>query len=322
MCTTIGFSCQEGMVFGRTLEIGVKLDNKILYVPRGKKDFIGAKEAKFNSKYAVLGSGFFNIASFGDGINEKGLMGSSNFFPRYASYAKEPVQGKIHMTTSNAFDFLLSRCKDVKEVREEAKNIVLLKQIDNEEGPSTDNHFFFMDSRGSTVVIEPKEGVLTCYDNPYGVLTNAPAFGWHTTNLRNYVHLRAENIEEVRFNETVLSKFGEGTGMVGLPGDFTPPSRFVRAAYFVSHTDKKLERAKAILQAFRILSQFDIPKGAIVDPIENHTDETLYTSVMDTKGLAYFIKCNENINVQPFYLRDFIDEKEVRFVTLDKGMTL
>lgn len=321
MCTTIGFSYNEGKVFGRTLEIGVELDNKILYVPKNKDGFIDTIEGKFSSKYALIGSSFFDIASFGDAINEMGLMGSSNFFPKYASFAQKPIEGKMNMTTSNAFDYLLSRCKDVEEVKEEAKNIILVA-YGNGEDISTSNHFFFMDSQGEKVVLEPKDGVLICYDNPYGVLTNSPEFHWHETNLKNYINLRPENIEEGKFNEVRASKLGEGTGMIGLPGDFTPPSRFVRAAYFVSNTDKGLNRNAAILQGFRILSQFDIPKGAIIDPKENHQDEALYTSIMDSKKGAYFIKCHDNINIQSFSLEDYKHEKDIKFIELEKTMNL
>ncbi len=320
MCTTIGFSYKDGLVFGRTLELGITLDNKILFVPRNHEGFIAGRGIAFPSKYGVIGSGFFNIASFGDGINEKGLMGSSNFFPKYASFSKQAVDGKFNMTTSNAFDYLLSRCQSVAEVKEEAAKIILLEK--NGEDTSTSNHFFFMDIHGNKVVIEPSHGVLVCHDNPYGVLTNSPDFGWHETNLKNYIHLRPQNIEEGTFNEVTLSKFGEGTGMVGLPGDFTPPSRFVRAAYFVSSTAKNLEREVAILQGFRILSQFDIPKGSVVDPAKNHQDEALYTSMMDTKTLTYLIKCHENINLQRFRLDDFSEGKEIKFITLEKTMTL
>lgn len=322
MCTTIGFSYKGGIVFGRTLEIGIKLDNKILYVPRNEKDFIKAKDSRFDSKYATIGSAFFDISSFGDGINEMGLMGSSNFFPMYASFSKMPVEGKINMTTSSAFDYLLSRCKNVDEVRKEAENIILVEQLNKENKPSISNHFFFMDADGNKVVLEPKDGILVPYDNPYCVLTNSPDFEWHSTNLRNYINLRPENIDEIRFSEITLSKFGQGTGMIGLPGDFTPPSRFVRAAYFVSNTDRDLERDEAILQGFRILSQFDIPKGAIANSIQKHNDETLYTSIMDTKEIAYFIKCNENINIQTFYLKDYADEKKLKFINLKKNMDL
>ncbi len=337
MCTTIGFSYNKGVVFGRTLEIGVALDNKILYVPKDQVDFVDSIEGKYPSKYAAIGSGFFNIPSFGDGINEEGLMGSSNFFPKYASFSHEPVEGKKNMTTSNAFDYLLTRCKNIEEVREEAKDIVLLEK-GNGEDVSTSNHFFFMDAKGNKVVLEPRDGVLLAYDNPYGVLTNSPEFHWHdnpygvltnspefhwhTTNLKNYVNLTQENIEEADFNGEKVSKLGEGTGMIGLPGDFTPPSRFVRAAYFVSNTDKELNREEAILQGFRVLSQFDIPRGAILDPIENHQDETLYTSIMDTDERSYSIKCHNNINLQNYKLEEFKDEKNIKFIELEKEMRL
>ncbi len=322
MCTTIGFSYNEGIVFGRTLELGVKLENKILYVPKETKDFIHAVGENFDSKYSVLGSGFFTIPSFGDGINEMGLMGSSNFFPAYGSFAKEPILGKINMTTANSFDYFLSQCKDIDEVKEEAAKIILVEHGEKEEDVSNSMHFFFMDAKGNKLVLEPKDGVFIQHDNPYGVLSNAPDFGWHATNIKNYVHLGADNIEEVDFNGTMISKFGEGTGMLGLPGDFTPPSRFVRAAYFVSNTPKDLGRSAGILQAFRILSQFDIPVGAIYDPKEGHTDEALYTSVMDTNKKAYFIKCHENINIQSFYIDDFKNETYIKFIDLKKDMDL
>ncbi|OLS03240.1 linear amide C-N hydrolase [Tissierella creatinophila] len=322
MCTTIGFKYKEGFVFGRTLEIGIKMDNKILYVPAGKEDFIEAKGLKFPSKYATIGTSFFDITSFGDGINEMGLMGSNNFLPGYASFSKHPVIGRISMTISNAFDYLLTRCKDVDEVRERAEKIVILNHGEDEEDKSTSSHFFFMDANGKGIVLEPQEGTLIAHDNPYGVLTNSPEFPWHVTNLKNYINLRPQNTEKGNFNGETLSKLGEGTGMIGLPGDFTPPSRFVRAAYFVSNTPKALDRTSAILQGFRILSQFDIPTGSVIDPIENHADETLYTSIMDTKKCAYFIKCHDNISIQPFYLDDYKDAKDIKTIKLRKVMDL
>lgn len=319
ICTTIGFAHNLGQVFGRTLELGIVLDNKILYVPKGS-EFIETIDSKIASKYNVLGAGFFDIASFGDGINEAGLMGSSNFFPGYASFAKAPEEGKINTTTPNAFDYLLSVCKNVEEVKKEAQNILLIEKIGDEE--SSANHFFFMDKEGNKVVLEPENGKLLTYDNPYGVLTNAPQFPWHTTNLKNYINLDPENTGTGIFNDTAVKQLGEGTGMLGLPGDFTPPSRFIRAAYYVSNTKKDMKRNDAILQGFRILSQFDIPEGAILDPVEKHTDETLYTSIMDTEKQGYHIKAHTNINLQSYYLSDFKDKKEITFVELNKSMDL
>lgn len=322
MCTTIGFSYKEGIVFGRTLEMGVKLDNHIVYIPENCDGFIKTRGAGYQSKHAVIGTGFLQQAPVADGINGAGLMGSNNLLPGYATFAKSDLDDKINLTAANAFGYLLSRCSNVEEVREAAKKLNITKYGKTEEEISTNAHFFFMDSEGNGLVLEPKDGHLYAYDNPYGVLTNAPEFPWHVTNLKNYLHLQPENIEEKTFNGVTLSKFGEGSGLVGLPGDFTPPSRFVRSAFFVSNTPKNLDRQSAILQGFRILSQSDIPTGAVIDPKEGNNDETLYTSIMDTKKNAYFIKYHDNINIQPFYLDDYKDKKEITFIDINKEMQL
>lgn len=322
MCTTIGFPYNSGLVFGRTLEMGVKIDHHIVYVPKGNNEFIEARGATYATKYAVLGTGFFHMPPLADGINEVGLMGSNNLLPGYATFAENEVDGKINMIGSHAFGYLLSHCKDVEEVREEAKKISVMQYGKDKEDVSTPMHFYFLDSAGNGLVLEPKDGQLIAHDNPYGALTNAPEFPWHVTNLRNYIHLDPENVEGNQFNGTTLSKLGEGSGMVGLPGDFTPPSRFVRAASFVSNTPKDLDRKAAILQGFRILSQSDIPTGAVIDPKEGNDDETLYTSIMDTEKKAYFIKCHDNINIQPFYMDHYKDETDIVYIELEKQMNL
>lgn len=322
MCTTIGFSYEGGTVFGRTLELGMKLDNDIVVIPRKMEGLIQTSDRSFGSKYAVIGTGFLNMTTLGDGMNEEGLMGSSNLFPGYASFADEAEEGKINLTDAQAFNYLLSRCKDIAEVKEEAAKMVLLQKGDGAEDFSTGMHFFFMDAEGKGLVLEPRDGRLLAYDNPYGVLTNAPEFPWHVTNLKNYLNIQAKNVEDTLFNGNTITKFGEGSGLVGLPGDFTPPSRFVRAAFFVSATPKDLERQAAILQGFRILSQSDIPTGAVIDPKEGNNDETLYTAIMDTKKKAYFVKCHDNINIQAFYLDDYRDETEVQHIPLIKHMEL
>lgn len=322
MCTTIGFSYTDGVVFGRTLEMGVKIDHHIVYVPKDNEKFIEARGASYTTKYAVLGTGFFHMPPLADGINEEGLMGSNNLLPGYATFAKEEVEGKINVIGSHAFGYLLSRCKSIEEVREEAKKISVMQYGKSKEDASTPMHLYFTDTSGNGLVLEPVDGELIAYDNPYGALTNAPEFPWHVTNLRNYIHLQPENVEDNQLNGVTLSKFGEGSGMVGLPGDFTPPSRFVRASSFVSNTPKNLDRQAAILQGFRILSQSDIPTGAVIDPLEGNNDETLYTSMMDTEKKAYFIKCHDNINIQPFYMDTYKDEKDIVYIDLVKQMTL
>lgn len=318
MCTTIGFSYSEGIVFGRTLEMGVALDNHILYIPANYAAFIRSRESTLTAKYALIGTGFMDQVTLGDGINEMGLMGSNNLLPGYATFSNGPVEEKINLTTAQAFNYLLSNCKDTEEVRQKAKDLIVNEHV--EKDISNPMHFFFMDTNGKGLVLEPKDGILLEYDNPYGVLTNSPEFPWHITNLKNYLNLQPENIEEKQFNRNSVTKFGEGSGLVGLPGDFTPPSRFVRAAYFVSNTPKDLARSAAILQGFRILSQSDIPTGAVIDPKAGNNDETLYTAIMDTETKSYHIKCHDNINIQSFNLKSYRDETDIKVINLKKEM--
>lgn len=133
MCTTIGFPYNEGVISGRTLEVGTSLDNHVTYIPKNFENLIPTIETTYTSKYAVLGTGFFHLSSFGDGINEVGLMGSNNLLPGFASYAKEPDEGKINLTIAPAFSYLLSRCATVAEVRIEAKKLHVVAEGVSEE---------------------------------------------------------------------------------------------------------------------------------------------------------------------------------------------
>ena len=299
MCTTIGFKYNEGVVFGRTLELGMKLNHKILFVPKGNNEITKGIE---KTTYNTLGTGFEGFLAFGDGINEEGLMASFNFFPMENAFSELPVEGKLNMIADTAFNLLLTTCKDVEEVRTKANTINILAHDPETKQPSSTNHFMFMDKHGKSIVLEPSGSSFKIFDNPYGVLTNAPEFDYHIKNLSNYVNLKPYA------PDSDIKPYGLGSGMLGLPGDFTPASRFVRAWYFVHNTDKHMNSREALMQAFRILNQFDIPKGAVIDTSNNHNDETLYTATMDSKKLTYHLKCQENTNIQSFSLNDFGDK--------------
>ena len=190
MCTTISFKYNQGYVFGRTLEMGIAMDHDIMYLSAKHPQFINAEDGMLESKYAVLGTSFTGYESFGDGINEKGLMGSNNFFPGFGSFAAEPSLEKLNIILAEAFDYLLSYCSTVQEVIETSSDLWIRQDYATRpEYRSTSNHFFFKDASGDSVVLEPVGGRLVVFDNPYGVLTNAPSFDWHSTNLRNYIHL-------------------------------------------------------------------------------------------------------------------------------------
>jgi choloylglycine hydrolase len=131
---------------------------------------------------------------------------------------------------------------------------------------------------------------------------NSPTFDWHMTNLRNYVNLSPLNVPPVNWGEkNPLEQFGEGSGLLGLPGDFTPPSRFVRAAVFSKTTQAVLPAEtgeQAVLQAFHILNNFDIPKGSVrPDPnseTPDHYDYTMWTSACDLQSKRFYLHTYES----------------------------
>jgi len=170
-------------------------------------------------------------------------------------------------------------------------------------GFAPEAHYIVHDASGKSIVIEYVGGKLNVHDNPLGVLTNSPAFDWHMTNLRNYVNFSMTNVPPVKLGSIKLLPFGQGSGMLGLPGDFTPPSRFVRAVAFSQSVFKPKTGADAVLEAFHILNQFDIPKGAAREHEKDEhgnilADYTIWTSASDLKAMQYYFRTYENSQIR------------------------
>jgi choloylglycine hydrolase len=144
-------------------------------------------------------------------------------------------------------------------------NVVVPAVVYEGWGIAREVHFIISDATGKSVVIEFVGGKLTVYDAPLGGITNSPAFDWQMTNRRNYVNFPMTNVAPVKLGAITLPPIGQGSGMLGIPGDFTPPSRFVRAVAFSQSVFQAKTGGDAILAASHILNQFDIPKGAARD---------------------------------------------------------
>ena len=146
------------------------------------------------------------------------------------------------------------------------------------------------------------------HDNQLGVMTNSPPFDWHTTNLRNYLNLSVNNLPALTLNGSsqpvTLKPIGQGTGMLGLPGDLMPPSRFVRAVAYTQSILPELIQSghDTVLQAFHILNSFDIPKGLARDDMTADgqilADYTLWTSANDLKAKKFYFRTYENSQIR------------------------
>lgn len=312
-CTGIKLNAKDGsFVHGRTLEFGIKIDTSIVVIPRGY-EFVGKTPEgpglKYQSKYASVGAICFDELAMMDGINEKGLAVGTFYFPGFAEYADTTSENQSKSLSPIDFsNWILTQFETVEEVKQALPQVFIAPTVSKEWGNVIPPfHYIIYDRNGNSLVIEPLKGRLVVHDNPLGVLTNSPAFDWHMTHLRNYINLTPYNVKPLHVAGIELSPFGQGSGMVGLPGDFTPPSRFVRATIFSMTAVLPNDAPEAILQAFHILNQFDIPVGVAraKDHGVIHTDYTMLTGVRDPQALKYYFKTYEDQAIKLVDLKKF-----------------
>lgn len=307
MCTAISLKTKKGFVSGRTMESptpGSYEHFATLVLPRG---FCvpNIQKKSIKNKYSIIGSSHYGLYSLCDGVNECGLSGSVNLFPHLAKYPKEPKKD-ISFAPQDLFSFILGNAKDCKEAKDILKTAEMFDIKFEPTGSVLPLHIALFDKEGGFIVIEPLEEGLKIYESPIRVMTNAPDYNWHIKNLSNYTYLDAKNRKESIFDG--ISTFGQGSGSIGLPGDFTPASRFIRAAFFVSTSPLFENSQEGVRETLRILRQFDIPFGSVVE--ENALEITQYTAVMDNTTLKYHLNHYKDFEVCSFDLNEFLDIKE------------
>jgi choloylglycine hydrolase len=297
-CTGIRLVAKDGgVVAARTLEFGVDLHSEVLVVPAGTAltgtlpD--GGKGISYTTKHGFLGANAEGLTAIVDGINDQGLYVGLFYFPDYASYPDATKDNASRAMAPHEYaNWLLGNFANVDEVKANFNKVVLVPVVLDAIKQVPPVHFVVHDKSGKSVVIEPTDKTLKLFDNPLGVVTNSPTFDWHMTNLRNYVNLTIDNVPPLNLGGITLAQFGQGSGLRGLPGDFTPPSRFVRAVAFSQSAVQSDTAAQAVLQAFHILNNFDIPYGAVRDVRggQSYPEYTTWTSASDLKNLRWYFK--------------------------------
>lgn len=309
MCTGIRLTARDtSVVYGRTMEFGQKTESEILMIPRNYTVVGTAPQQNkgfvWETLYAAVGANMLQMTNLVDGVNEKGLAGGLFYFPGYAGYqAVSQDKYSLCLAPWELLTWLLTTCASVEEARRVLPTIFVGDVEFPEFGGTPEVHWVLHDAAGESIVIEYVNGILKVYDNPLGVCTNAPTFDWHMTNLNNYVKIFSINAQPLNLSGGVtLTPFGQGSGMLGLPGDFTPPSRFVRAVAFSQSAviGENAEDARCV--AFHILNLFDIPLGVISDvaresTIENFEDYTQWTVVSDLHNKRYYWHTYNNSRV-------------------------
>ncbi len=312
-CTGLQLKAKDGSyVNGRTVEFGIPLDIAGLVVPRNYefKGTLpdGSAGMVYRAKYAVVGANTFGAPAIIDGMNEKGLSGGAFYFPGYASYATITAENKNKALAPTEFiNWALTQCATIDEVKQAIKSVVIAPTGPSNWGGVPPFHYIIYDKTGKSIVIEPLNGQLVVTDNPIGVVTNSPTFDWHLTNLSNYVNLSPLNASVKKIDGYQVKTFGQGSGLRGLPGDFTPPSRFIRAAVYSATAIPSNNAHDAVFDAFHILNQFDIPVGAVQSQEGNKivAEFTLATTVKDPQNLKYYFRTYTDQTIKSIDLNTF-----------------
>lgn len=319
----------EKHMYGRTMEFGQLLPTKIGMIPRGYKYqsvIDGNPGYSWTGSVAVIGARVFSGTTMVDGINEYGLTGGILYFPGFAGY-KNPAKSASDRTQElSQIDFLtwvLSNFKTVEEVKANLDKISLVGTYNDTIKVIPPVHYTLHDAAGFSIVIEPVDGELKVYDNPYTVLTNSPSFEWHVQNIRNYINLSPYNIGTTEILGQELSPFGQGSGLLGVPGDPTSPSRFIRAIGFISTIDAAELNKDRLVTTEHVLNNFDIPKGFVrpaISPVQQEDEDSDYTQwsvIADLEEKLYYIKTYENQTLFKISFDDFdVSGTEMKLVDL------
>jgi choloylglycine hydrolase len=337
-CTSIVIEANDGAaVYGRTMEWGMfDLNSRLVIVPRGYQFQAHTPDGKpghrWKTKYGVVALDMLEKDYFADGMNEKGLVAGALYLPGFAEYQSyDPAQASISMGPTEFTNFVLTQFATVDEVREGLKKVRVVAIPEPVLGGiPAPIHLMVADKSGKAIVIEYLKGELKVFDNPLRVLTNAPSFDWHMTNLRNYINLSSVALPTRKIENLDFKPIGAGSGFLGIPGDYTPPSRFVRAVAYTQTARKTPDGTEAIYEVFRIMDNFNLPLGSAEGPdaspelLKGMRSSTIWTSAADTRNLRYYYHTQHNRRVRMVDLKkiDFSQNKEgIRRFPLDKQKT-
>lgn len=317
-CTGITLRAKDGSyIVARTIEWGgSNLNSQYVVVPRGyvQQSYTpnGIDGLQFAAVYGYVGLAVEQKEFVAEGINEAGLSAGLFYFPGYGKYEEFNAADKASSIADlQLVPWILGSCKTVDEVKEAVAKVHVVAIYP---GAST-VHWRFSDQSGRQIVLEIIDGKPVFYENELGVLTNSPDFNWQMTNLNNYVNLYPGAAPVQEFGDVKLAPFGAGSGMLGIPGDVTPPSRFVRAAFFQTSAPQQESALETVVQCFHILNNFDIPIGVETSRGEKATDipsATQWTAVSDVTNRVIYYRTMYNSSVRSIDLAT-IDFAKVKY---------
>lgn len=338
LCTSLRTKDTQGNSYhGRTLEFSTEaIASYTCFIPKGldvehtAPD--GSTGLSYTSLYDVIGIGFEMPGSgkgldyeLVEGVNEKGLSFSLNMMTNSTISTIDKTKYAHALSLDSVGNWILSNFSDVAQIKQALEKVtVFTRAIPQLMGVESPFHFVVYDTSGGCIVLEAQNGVLYCYDNPSGVLTNGPAFPWHLTNMNNYTHLSNIDVSHSEMWGVKLQQPDSGIATASLPSSDTSVDRFVRAVFY-SHFSLQSDTAQgAVIELSHVMNKFDRPKNITVSssgatpgmPNKVISEFTLWTTLTDLANKTIYIRGYHDLNYMTLKLSDFSTQKSPVYTLL------
>lgn len=311
MCTGMRLECANGYVAGRTCEFGLILDYNALFLPLGTQYsamIAGGAGKSWISTHSVVGLATFDSMAIMDGVNDAGLMAGAFYFVGQAKYAA-PAQTDLSrsLNPTEVPHYILATCGTIDEALAAIAEITVVDvPVQGWGDTAPPLHYQLIDAQGRHVAVEPMQaGSLQITENPTGAFANSPDLPFHLLNLTQYMNISPETLQQSDVFGTTVSATGQGSGGLGLPGDYSPPSRFVRAAFFSANHPNPDTTIDGVQELFHMLNAFDIPIG--VSKVGDQSDFTQLTVVRDSHELTYSWRSYADQRIRQFNMRQLME---------------
>ncbi|MGN0457449.1 MAG: choloylglycine hydrolase [Eubacterium sp.] len=322
MCTAATYKTKS-FYFGRTLDYEFSYGDRVTVTPRNFPFNFRFVESVKNH-YAIIGMACVIDGQplYYDAVNEAGLGIAGLNFVGNACYGKE-ISGKNNVAQFEFIPYILCKCASVKEARALLDNINITDTPFNDNLPVAQLHWIIAD-RNEAITVEAVEDGLKIYQNPVGVLTNNPPFDKQMFNLNNYMHLSPCQPKNSFSPNVPLKAYSRGMGAMGLPGDLSSQSRFVRVAFTKMNSVSGDTEEESVSQFFHILGSVDQQKGCC-DVGDGKYELTIYTSCCNAdKGIYYYTTYNnhqitavdmhkENLDGDSLAVYELISNEQINF---------
>lgn len=295
MCTCITY-LNNDFYFGRNLDLDCSFGETVTITPRSFP-LVFRQAGQQDHHYAMIGmaSACDSFPLYAEAVNEKGLAMAGLNFPGSASYKKAVGEG-LELASFEIIAWILGKCASVAEAEEYLGEMKITDTAFSDRMPPAPLHWMLAD-REKCLVIEAVEEGLKVYENPFGVLTNNPPFEYHRMNMNNYMNLTAENPQNRLSDKLDLKPYAQGMGAIGLPGDASSTSRFVRAAFLKWNSVAPEEEKASVSQFFHILDSVAMVRGAVVTE-QGTYDITTYSCCVNTRTGVYYYKTYDDSRVR------------------------